>query len=114
LSAIIIEIQTLLKQTNFWCQNSQKVMPCRHFGGPCPLASSVKAEQIDFGSPPIKLLESLVHSTDDRSVKQCFFKGQISPDGEFFSKTLILATFFSKTHFLIPKIFIQIDLFHPN
>jgi hypothetical protein len=30
--------QVFLYRTNYWCQNSQKVLPCRHFGGPCPLA----------------------------------------------------------------------------
>jgi hypothetical protein len=34
-----------------------------------PLDSSVKAERTNFGSPPIKLLESLVCSTDGCSVK---------------------------------------------
>jgi len=26
-------IQILLKSLNFWCRNSQKVLPCRHFKG---------------------------------------------------------------------------------
>jgi hypothetical protein len=34
-----------------------------------PLASSVKAKQTKFGSPPIRLLESLVRSTDSHSMK---------------------------------------------
>jgi hypothetical protein len=34
-----------------------------------PLASSVKAERTNFGSPPNKLIKSLVCSTDGRSVK---------------------------------------------
>jgi hypothetical protein len=56
-------------QTNFWCQNSQKVLLCRHFGGCCPLASSVKADQTKFCSPPIKLLESFVCSIDGHNMK---------------------------------------------
>jgi hypothetical protein len=32
LSTIFMETQTLLKCTNFWRQNSQKVLPCRYFG----------------------------------------------------------------------------------
>jgi hypothetical protein len=34
-----------------------------------PLAPSMKVERTNFRSPPIELLESLVHSTDGRSVK---------------------------------------------
>jgi hypothetical protein len=60
--------QVFLHRTNFWHQNSQKVLPCRHFGGLYLLPSSVKAERTNFCSPPIKLLEFL-HSTDSRSVK---------------------------------------------
>ena len=33
-----------------------------------PLTSIVKVEEINFRSPPIKLLESLVHLTDGHSV----------------------------------------------
>jgi hypothetical protein len=61
--------QVFLHQTNSWRQNSQKVPPYRHFGGCCLLPFSVKAEWTNFCSTPIKLLESLIHSTDGRSVK---------------------------------------------
>jgi hypothetical protein len=30
--------QTFLHWSNSWCQNSQKVLPCGHFGELCPLA----------------------------------------------------------------------------
>ena len=69
LSAIFMEIQTLLKWTNFWCQNFQKMLSCRHFGSPCLLAYSMKAKRTNFGSLLIKLLEFLVHSSDSCCVK---------------------------------------------
>jgi hypothetical protein len=59
---------TFFLQTNSWRQNYQKVLSRKNFGGHCLLASSVKAEQTIFCSPPIKLLESFVISNDARSV----------------------------------------------
>jgi hypothetical protein len=61
--------QVFLHQTNSWRQNSHNVLPCRHFGGYCLLTSNMKAERANFCSPPIKLLKSLVHSTNSHSVK---------------------------------------------
>jgi hypothetical protein len=63
--------QVFFHRTNFWCQNSQKVMPCRCSGVlfRWPLAFSMKAKRTKFRSSPIKLLKSLVNSTNNRSVK---------------------------------------------
>jgi hypothetical protein len=59
--------QTFFHRTNSWCQNSQK---CYHIDilkgvafGQRPTAFSIKAQQTNFCSPPIKLLESFVLST---------------------------------------------------
>ena len=47
-----------------------KVLLCRCFGDHCTLTSNVKAQWTKFYSPPIKLLESFVFSTDGHSVKR--------------------------------------------
>ena len=54
-----------LHETNSWCQNSQKVLPCRFFGSRCPL----RPNRLIY-SPTIKLQEAIVLSTDGCSVKR--------------------------------------------
>jgi hypothetical protein len=50
-----------------------------------PLVFNVKAKWTNFGSPPIKLLELLVRSTDGRSVKcpsEAYSKNLVSLEAE--------------------------------
>jgi hypothetical protein len=45
--------QLLIERRNFWHQNSQKVLPCRHFGGCSPLGDDLPCQ-----GPKDKLLLS--------------------------------------------------------